>query len=75
MVKNLPTSLGGLGLTPGLGRSSGGGDGNPVQCSCLETPHGQRSLVGCSLWAHRELDTIEQLTHTDNTHLNKIFYH
>ena len=26
----------------------GGGRGNPLQCSCLENPHGQRSLVGCS---------------------------
>ena len=37
-----------LGLIPGLGRSSGGGHGNPVQYSCLENPHGQRSLVGYS---------------------------
>ena len=27
-----------LGLTPGLGRSPGGGDGNPHQYSCLENP-------------------------------------
>ena len=26
--------------------------------------HGQRSLVGYSSWGRRELDTIEQLTHT-----------
>ena len=26
----------------------GGGLGNPLQCSCLENPHGQRRLVGCS---------------------------
>ena len=25
-----------MGLTPGLGRSSGGGHGNPFQYSCLE---------------------------------------
>ena len=31
------------GLLPGLGR----GHGNPPQYSCLENPHGQRSLVGC----------------------------
>ena len=29
----------------GLGRSSGGGHGNPFQYSCLENPHGQRSLA------------------------------
>ena len=42
-----------LGLTPGLGRSSGGGHGNPLQHSCLENPHGQRSLVGYSSYSHR----------------------
>ena len=35
-----------LGSTPGLGRSPGEGNGNPLQCSCLENPHGQRSLAG-----------------------------
>ena len=29
---------------PGLGRSPEGGCGNPLQYSCLENPHGQRSL-------------------------------
>ena len=33
-----------LGLIPGLGRSPGGGHGNPLQYSGLENPHGQRSL-------------------------------
>ena len=27
-----------VGLTPGLGRSPGGGHGNPLQYSCLENP-------------------------------------
>ena len=35
-----------LGWIPGLGRSPGGGHGNPLQYSCLENPHGQRSLAG-----------------------------
>jgi len=39
-----------LGLIPGLGRSPGGGHGSPVQYSCLENPHRQRSLVGYSPW-------------------------
>ena len=41
MVKNLPANAGdvrGVGLTPGLGRCPGGGDGNPLQYSCLENP-------------------------------------
>ena len=36
--------------TPGLGRPPGGGHSNPLQYSCLENPHGQRSLVGYSPW-------------------------
>ena len=37
-----------LGSIPGLGRSPGGGHGNPLQYSCLENLHGQRSLAGYS---------------------------
>ena len=43
------------GLIPGLGRSPGGGHGNPLQYSCLENPHGQRSLVGYSPWGHKRV--------------------
>ena len=38
MVKNLPASAGDAGSTPGLGRSPGGGNGNPLPYSCLENP-------------------------------------
>ena len=31
-------NVGDLGLTPGSGRSPGGGHGNPLQYSCLENP-------------------------------------
>jgi len=41
-------NVGDLGLIPGLGRHPGGAHGNPLQYSCLENPHGQRSLVGYS---------------------------
>ena len=47
-VKNLPNNVGDLDSLPGLGRSSGGGHGNSLQYSCLENPHGQRSLAGYS---------------------------
>ena len=33
------------GVIPGLGRSPGERNGNPLQYSCLENPHGQRSLA------------------------------
>ena len=41
VVKNPPASAGDIrdpGSIPGLGKSPGGGHGNPLQCSCLETP-------------------------------------
>ena len=41
MVKNLPANAGDAGVTgsvPGLRRSSGGENGNPLQYSCLENP-------------------------------------
>ena len=38
VVKNLPANSGDLGLIPGLGRSPGGGNGNPLQYSCLGNP-------------------------------------
>ena len=36
--KKSACNAGGLGLIPGLGRSPGGGHGNPFQYSCLENP-------------------------------------
>ena len=43
-----------LGSIPGLGRSPGEGNGNPLQYSCLENPHGQRSLEGYNPWSHKQ---------------------
>ena len=37
-------NAGDLGSIPGSGRFPGGGNGTPLQCSCLES-HGWRSLV------------------------------
>ena len=37
-VKNLPADAGDVDSVPGLGRSPGGGNGNPFQYSCLENP-------------------------------------
>ena len=38
VVKNLPAKAGDLGSIPGSGRSPGGGNGNPLQYSCLRNP-------------------------------------
>ena len=52
---------GDLGSIPGLGRSPEGGHGNPLQYSCLQNPHGQRSLVGFSPGGRKESDMTERL--------------
>ena len=44
---------GDLGSIPGLGRALGGGHDNSLQHSCLENPHGQRSLAGYNPWGHK----------------------
>ena len=36
--KESACNAGDLGSVPGSGRSPGGGQGNPLQCSCLENP-------------------------------------
>ena len=45
---------------PGSGRSLGEGNGNPLQCSCLENPM-EKSLVGYSPQGCQESDTTKQL--------------
>ena len=47
-------ATGNAGLILGLGRSSGGGHGNPLQYSCLENPMGKEAWRG-----RKELDTTE----------------
>ena len=63
MVKNLPamweTCILSLGWKDPLEEGT-----HPLQYSCLENPHGQRSLAGYSPWGRNELDTIEPIKHT-----------
>ena len=59
MVKNPPANAGDsgdVGTIPGSGRSPGEGNGNPLQYSGLENPHGWRSLEGYSPWGYKELN-------------------
>ena len=51
-----------MGSIPELGRSPEGSHDNPLQYSCLENPHGERSLMGCSPWGCKESDTTERLS-------------
>ena len=45
-------NAGDLGSVPGLGRAPGREHGNPLQYSCLENPHGQRSLSSVQSLSH-----------------------
>ena len=60
-VKASACNAGDLGLIPGLGRSSGEGNGNPLQYSCLGNP-----MDGGAGWAAvhgvTESDTTEPLS-------------
>ena len=60
-LKEPPANAGDIrdtGSIHGLGRSSGGGHGNPLQYSCLENPHGQRSLA---VYVHKVTKSRTQL--------------
>ena len=46
-----------MGSTPGSGRSPGGGNGNPLQCSCLENP------IDRGTWQA----TVHEVTESDRT--------
>ena len=62
VVKNMPANAGDIrnkGLISGSGTSPGGGLGNTLQYSCLEDPHGQRSLAAYSPQGHKVLDTTD----------------
>ena len=56
-------NAGDAGLIPGLGDPlEEGGCGNCSQFSCLENPHGQRSLAGYNPWGCKKSGTAEQLS-------------
>ena len=65
-VKNPPPNAADardVGSVPGLGRFPAEGNGNPLQYSCLEKSHGQRSLVGYNtVHGAAELDMTEHLS-------------
>ena len=62
VVKNLPASAGALGdagSIVGLGRSLGGGHGNPLQYSCLENPMDREAWRATVHGVTKELDVTE----------------
>ena len=60
--KKICLQCGRPGFNPWVGKSPGEGSDNPLQYSCLENPHRQKSLVGCSPCGHKESDMTEQLS-------------
>ena len=81
MVKNLPANTGAIrdvGSIPGLGRSPGGGHGNPLQCSCPENPmdrgawwatvHGAaKSCTQLSDWAYTQRKPLRYMDKVRDT--------
>ena len=72
MVKNPPTNAEDTGSVPGLGRSPGEGNGNPLQYSCLENLMDREAWQAIySPWGHKELDMTEQLSKYSTSINNK----
>ena len=65
--KESDCNTGDLGPITGSGRSSGEGNGNPLQCSCLENPM-DRGACWATVRGITELDTTEGLTLLEETH-------
>ena len=68
MVKNPPANVGDareLGLIPELGRSPGGGNGNPLQYSCLE------NSIDRGAW-RATVHRVAELNVTEHTHIDYI---
>ena len=76
MVKSLPAHVGDIrdmglvgkipdmGLIPGLGRSLGGGHGNPLQYSCWKLPWTEEPGGLHSPWVSKESNTTEVTLHS-----------
>jgi len=61
-VKNLPAVQETTGFDPWVGKIPWRKKWQPTPVSLPGKSHGQRSLVGCSPWGHKESGTTERLT-------------
>ena len=65
VVKNVLANTGDLrgeGLIPGLGRSPGGGNGNPLQYSCLENPMDRGAWQVTVHWVAKSRTQMKRLS-------------
>ena len=70
VVKKPPANTGdvrGMGSIPGLGRSSGGGNGNLLQYSCLENSMDRRAWWATVHGVEKESDTNEHSSFCKHT--------
>ena len=73
MIKNLPASAGDgrdTGSIPRLGRSPGGGHGNPLQYSCLENPMDRGAWQATIHGVTKKSDMTEATSHACSSFLN-----
>ena len=65
MVKNPAAKAGDVrdpGSIPGSGRSPGGGNGNPLQCSCLENPMDRGAWQATARMVAKSQTRLKQLS-------------
>ena len=72
VVKN-PTAnagdIGDLGPIPGLGRSPGEDNGNPLQYSCLENPMDRRAWWATVHWVTKSRTHLKRFTTTQHIYI------
>ena len=66
VVKNPPANAGDTSLIPGLERSPGVGNGNPLQYSCLENPIDRGTWRATVHGVTKELDSTQWLNNNDS---------
>ena len=77
MVKNLPDNAGDVGSIPGLGRSPGEGNDNPLQYSCLGNPMHRRAWWAAVHGVTKESDTAatkQQQHGLQSVHIQNLIY-
>ena len=61
VVNSLPANAGDTGSIPGLRRTPGGGNGNPLQYSCLENSMDRAAWQATVHEVFKELDTTQHI--------------
>ena len=72
VVKNAPDNAGDIGLISGLGRSPGGGIGNPLQYSCLENPMDRGAWWGTVMGLQKSRTQLSEWTPPPPTDMQDI---